>query len=152
MRRCVWSRNLKNEEAMARVGPQRHKKKKSFVPTAYCLWLITVDNDNPMPLRQLIFLMSPWLLPPRLSDQTLLEASSVRPFSMITSDICAHYSVTNRLLRCRIFHACFRVTLLTNVLSTYMTGRATKGSLLSVAGQFCLWLASSQGTLLKFHW
>ena len=23
MRRCVWSRNLKNEEAMARVGPQR---------------------------------------------------------------------------------------------------------------------------------
>ena len=28
MRLCVWSRNLKNEEAMARVGPQRHKKKK----------------------------------------------------------------------------------------------------------------------------
>jgi len=25
MRRCVWSRNLKNEEALARVGPQRHK-------------------------------------------------------------------------------------------------------------------------------
>ena len=24
MRRCVWSRDLKNEEAMARVGPQRH--------------------------------------------------------------------------------------------------------------------------------
>ena len=29
MRRCVWSRNLiKNEEAMARVGLQRHRKKK----------------------------------------------------------------------------------------------------------------------------
>ena len=27
MRGCVWSRNLKNEEAIARVGPQRHKKK-----------------------------------------------------------------------------------------------------------------------------
>jgi len=27
MRRCVWSRNLKNEEAMARIGPQLHKKK-----------------------------------------------------------------------------------------------------------------------------
>ena len=26
MRRCVWSRNLKNEEAMAGVGPQRHRK------------------------------------------------------------------------------------------------------------------------------
>ena len=28
MRRCVWSRNLKNEEAMVRVGPQRHREKK----------------------------------------------------------------------------------------------------------------------------
>ena len=28
MRRCMWSRNLKNEEAMARVGPQRHRKQK----------------------------------------------------------------------------------------------------------------------------
>jgi len=28
VRRCVWSKNLKNEEAMARVGPQRHRKKK----------------------------------------------------------------------------------------------------------------------------
>ena len=27
-RRCMWSRNLENEEAMARVGPQHHKKKK----------------------------------------------------------------------------------------------------------------------------
>jgi len=25
--RCVWSRNLKNEEDMTRVGSQRHKKK-----------------------------------------------------------------------------------------------------------------------------
>ena len=29
MRRCVWSRNLKNEEVMVRVGPQRHRKKKN---------------------------------------------------------------------------------------------------------------------------
>ena len=27
MRRCVWSRNLKNGEAMDRVEPQRHRKK-----------------------------------------------------------------------------------------------------------------------------
>jgi len=27
MRRCLWSRNLMNEEAMTRVGPQRHRKK-----------------------------------------------------------------------------------------------------------------------------
>jgi hypothetical protein len=27
MRRCVWSRNLKNEEATTRVGSQRHRKK-----------------------------------------------------------------------------------------------------------------------------
>ena len=24
MHRCVWSRNLKNEETMAHIGPQRH--------------------------------------------------------------------------------------------------------------------------------
>jgi len=27
MRRFVWSRNLMNEEALTRVGPQRHRKK-----------------------------------------------------------------------------------------------------------------------------
>jgi hypothetical protein len=32
----VWSRNLKNEEAMARIGPQRHKGgKKVGMLTAY---------------------------------------------------------------------------------------------------------------------
>ena len=29
MRRYVWSRNPKNEEATARVGPQRHREKKT---------------------------------------------------------------------------------------------------------------------------
>jgi hypothetical protein len=29
VRRCVWSRNLKNEEAMTRVGSQHHSKNKS---------------------------------------------------------------------------------------------------------------------------
>jgi len=57
MRRCVWSRNLieeamarvgpqrhrkqtnlKNEEAMARVGPQRHRKQKTN-PLIYFFWL-----------------------------------------------------------------------------------------------------------------
>ena len=28
MRRCMWTSNIKNEVVMARVGPQRHKKKK----------------------------------------------------------------------------------------------------------------------------
>jgi hypothetical protein len=31
MRRCVWYRNLKNEEAMTRVGSQRHNKKKFHI-------------------------------------------------------------------------------------------------------------------------
>jgi len=26
MRRCVWYKNLKNEEAMAHVGPQRRRE------------------------------------------------------------------------------------------------------------------------------
>ena len=39
MRRCVRSRNLKNEEAMACVGPQRHRKKEyiSYVPVIKAL-------------------------------------------------------------------------------------------------------------------
>jgi len=31
VRRCVLSRNLKNEEVLARVGPQRHKGEKMCV-------------------------------------------------------------------------------------------------------------------------
>ena len=31
VRRCVCSRNLKNEEAMARVGPQRHRKERTLI-------------------------------------------------------------------------------------------------------------------------
>jgi hypothetical protein len=34
VRRCVWSRNLKNEEAMTRVGSQRHSKKKNVLKVA----------------------------------------------------------------------------------------------------------------------
>jgi len=38
MRRCVWPRNLKNEEAMARIGPQRHSKKKKEECCRYLKW------------------------------------------------------------------------------------------------------------------
>jgi len=31
MRHCVWSRNLKNQEAMARVGLQRHRGEKNKI-------------------------------------------------------------------------------------------------------------------------
>jgi hypothetical protein len=30
VRRCVWSRNLKNEEAMTRIGSQRHREKTPY--------------------------------------------------------------------------------------------------------------------------
>ena len=33
-RRCAWSRRLKNEEAVGRVGPQRHRKKKLITCTS----------------------------------------------------------------------------------------------------------------------
>jgi len=36
MRRCVWSRNLKNEEAMAHVGPQRHTGGKNLLLIIWC--------------------------------------------------------------------------------------------------------------------
>ena len=31
LRRCVLSRNLKNKEAMARVGPQRHESGEEII-------------------------------------------------------------------------------------------------------------------------
>ena len=42
---CVWSRNLKNEEAVARVGPQRHRKKKN---TQYSLTIQKSVSVNDM--------------------------------------------------------------------------------------------------------
>jgi hypothetical protein len=49
--RCVWSRNLKNEEAKARVGPQRHRKKKlcinlvlNFIYVVQSHWKCTTLN------------------------------------------------------------------------------------------------------------
>jgi len=33
VRRRVWSRNLKNDEAMTRVGSQRHRKKTTTITT-----------------------------------------------------------------------------------------------------------------------
>ena len=44
VRRCVLSRNLKNEEAMTRVGSQRHRKKNPPISvtsnniTSTCVW------------------------------------------------------------------------------------------------------------------
>ena len=35
MRRCVRSRNLVNEEAMTRVGPQRHGGGGQYIQVAY---------------------------------------------------------------------------------------------------------------------
>ena len=34
MRRCVWSRNIKNKEAMAHVGPQHQKEEKKLAPSS----------------------------------------------------------------------------------------------------------------------
>jgi hypothetical protein len=42
MRRCVLSRNLKNEEAVTRVGAQRHSKKK----TIYIYIYIYIADDG----------------------------------------------------------------------------------------------------------
>jgi hypothetical protein len=59
--RCVWSRNLKNEEAMTRVGSQRHRKKNAFkeqwlVCTSFtkriCMLHIAVSVNNYDFLRQ----------------------------------------------------------------------------------------------------
>ena len=50
MRRCVWSRNLKNEEAMAQFGPQGHrgKKKKKFyvLPTEFVSEVVWITEQT----------------------------------------------------------------------------------------------------------
>ena len=43
MRRCVWSRNLKNEEAMDRVGPQRHKRE-NYYYYYYYYWIVYISH------------------------------------------------------------------------------------------------------------
>ena len=42
MRRCVWSRNLVNEEALARVGSQRHRERK--IVTIIVSWFTSGSN------------------------------------------------------------------------------------------------------------
>jgi hypothetical protein len=44
VRRRVWSGNLKNEEAMTRVGSQRHKKKKNCM--FYDMFHILLSSDS----------------------------------------------------------------------------------------------------------
>jgi len=56
MRRCVWSRNLKNE-VMARVGPQRHKKKSKQMskPMQWTHMLRTCIGVYPAQISKLYF-------------------------------------------------------------------------------------------------
>ena len=42
VRCCVWSRNLKNEESMARVGPQRHRWGESVTLVQIVCWFYEV--------------------------------------------------------------------------------------------------------------
>ena len=42
--RCVWSRNLMNEETMAHIGPQRHRKTKKFCFIICCCLYVCVDS------------------------------------------------------------------------------------------------------------
>ena len=53
MRRCVWFTNLKNEEAMVSVGPQRHMKKELTVRSRnYYFFLILAHPVYKMWIKQ----------------------------------------------------------------------------------------------------
>jgi len=47
MRRCVWSRILKDEEPMARVGPKRHREKKKniYIYIMACEYKSAISTD-----------------------------------------------------------------------------------------------------------
>ena len=49
--RCVWSRNLKGEEAMARAGPQRHEKK---IPL-FIIYFVVFLTTGPWPRPKRVF-------------------------------------------------------------------------------------------------
>jgi len=51
MRRRVWSRNLKNEEAMARVGSQRHRRENKKSQKSENLIYTAVEAWNLNPLQ-----------------------------------------------------------------------------------------------------
>ena len=64
VRRCVWSRNLKNEEAVTRVGSQRHRKN---------IYIYRVSQEECARLRERVlyvkvYLYNPKHLCPKLND------------------------------------------------------------------------------------
>ena len=94
MRRCMWCRNLKNEEAMARVGPQRHRGKKSLIITNYvhdhlkqiwwlrCFW-IDPTYSNSVELRY----------PPRKDNTAPLALSTLKSVK------CHNYLLTYSMVQ-----------------------------------------------------
>jgi len=75
MRRCVWSRNLKNKEAMVRIGPQRHGG--------------DTYNDSCSQVFRLKFYMHVWSL--YCSVQLILDFITI--LVLITFEISTIYEV-----------------------------------------------------------
>ena len=60
MRRYLWSRNLKNEEAMASDGPQRHKKK--LIKLVTYIWnisnMVNINHYQHLLIHLLTYLLT----------------------------------------------------------------------------------------------
>jgi hypothetical protein len=83
VRRCVWSRNLKNEEAMTRVGSQRHSQKKKkilceIVLTYHLYEIVHTCNINLEQLSKVKKCLS-LILERRVSQRNLLTFSCIFP-------------------------------------------------------------------------
>ena len=75
MRRYVWFRNLKNEEAMGRVGPQRYRKKrrKSNQSIVVCTFTINLKECiNRKYMNTVSFATVP-IIPVRISPVLFIE-------------------------------------------------------------------------------
>jgi hypothetical protein len=94
MSRCVWSRNLKNEEAMARVGPQNHRKKRDIwrgLQVTNCKVTITSL------LNIMLLFLTAKLSPPIVSENT---KNIVRSFTEFLKQAAFSYADSPASLTC----------------------------------------------------
>ena len=62
MSRCLWSRNLKNEEAMTRVGLQSHRKKRWYSLHYYSSYMFRLSLYEPSSGWSIIYLRGWYIL------------------------------------------------------------------------------------------
>ena len=88
VRRCVWSRNLKNDEAMTRIGSQRHKKNQCWKIVFFIVLHINWNFGH--------------FYPPYLYNQYILISIKYLYMFCAFSDLCCRSCTNIRLRVCKL--------------------------------------------------